>query len=682
MVSAAVVSRPYRLKVCLVRRRKKENSLTTMALREPSQQYLRLFAFMVCAATILNCANACPTECSCKWKSGKKTVECSNRGLITIPSGIDSETQVLDISGNDLQILHRETFQRSGLIDLQKMYMRSCRLGQIDKNAFKGLSNLIEIDLSDNLLTHIPSQAFDDIPYLKNVSLARNPIQKVEPFSFRSVRNLVRLDLSHCKIQSVRLKAFDGLDSLEMLKLNDNDLQELQVDTVENLKKLRMIELDGNNWKCDCHLRTIRTWIVANSINVPTSLFCSGGPERLKDKPFLELEADDFACKPSIKTDIRYVESMVGGNATIECRVESDPAATISWYFGNGRILFDNNTFDSGSAGAAASAQRLFIVETEEGVHEKRSRLVLRKLEETDSGDYHCVAENRAGNDEANFSLYVLPGSSGIVSLSSTNVNTITVALGILILLMLVVIVLLVKKIRIASSAFSKDTNGGAGAHHQSQNVKSPPPPSAHPLEKGSMETSSQKSHDSEIKSESGKAFTVTSDLSYSRSLSDIGHPAFSNPDLISGANVRDSTCVTPLPITRPISDYCHNWQKSYAMPRTVSATGFATSYDIHDRMPIIVDSVSAGSGSDDVFTHSRVPVNDYPPDYGLPILPENDISQPCAKTLKVWQRGVPVFPPMCSGPPPLPPNTYHTMSHSSNSPVAERMYQRCGTDV
>ncbi|XP_065221436.1 leucine-rich repeat, immunoglobulin-like domain and transmembrane domain-containing protein 3 [Planococcus citri] len=598
----------------------------------------------------------CPTECSCKWKSGKKTVECSDRGLITIPNGIEKETQVLDISGNDLQSLHRETFQRSGLMDLQKMYMRSCHLGQIDRYAFRGLANLIEIDLSDNLLTHIPSLAFEDIPFLRNISLAHNPIQKVEPFSFGFVPNLIRLDLSHCDIQSVRSKAFDKLSNLEYLKLNGNQLQDLHVDTLEDLVKLKSIELDGNRWRCDCHLRAVKTLIDDRKINIPTPILCSGGPERIKDKSLAELDSADFACRPSIKTDIRYVESVIGDNVTIECRVESDPVATISWYFGSSHILPNNTGFDS--------SQRIFIIDSEDDIYDKRSKLVMKKVEEKDAGEYHCVAENRAGNDEANFTVYVLPPPSSIVSLSSTNINAITVGLGVLILFMLIVILLLVKKIRLSSY--------GGGSKDTSQNVKSPP-------EKNSMETSSQKSHDSEIKSESGKAFTVTSDLSYSRSLSDIGNPAFSNPDLISGTNVRDSTCITPLPITRPISDYCQNWQKSYAMPRAASSSGF--NYDIHDRMPIIVDTVSAGSGSDDVFTHSSRMSNDYPPDYGLPILPENGISQPCAKTLKVWQRGVPVYPPMCSGPPPVPPPAFQTMPHSRNSP-ADRRYQRCGTDV
>lgn len=599
---------------------------------------------------LLSSSWCCPNECSCKWKSGKITVECSDRGLISIPSGIDQETQVLDISGNDLQMLQQNTFQKSGLINLQKMHMRSCRLGEIDKNAFRGLSNLLEIDLSDNLLTHVPSQAFEDIPYLRNISLARNPIKRIEAFAFRLVPHLTKLDLSRCKIQTVKPQAFSGLDVLDHLKLNDNELQELPVETVRGLTKLRTIELHGNNWKCDCRLRGIKIWLSEYNLHVPQPMFCTSGPERLKDKQVSELDADDFACKPIIKMDTRQLEAAVNSNISIECRVESDPVATVSWYFSNGQLLSNNSIYDSG--------QRLYIIENDDNVYDKRSRLVLRRVEESDTGDYHCVAENRAGNDEANFTLHIVPGTSSIVALSSTNINVITIGLGILIVFMLAVIIILVKKIKHTSYP---DTDA--------KHIK-------HPLEKNSVDTSSQKSHDSEIKSDSGKAFTVTSDLSYSRSLSDIGNPTFSNPDLISGTNIRDSTCITPLPITRPISDYCQNWQKSYAMPRAASTSGF--NYDIHDRMPMVVDTVSAGSGSDEVFSHSRMS-NDYPPDYGLPILPENSAGQPCAKTLKVWQRGVPVLPPMCSGP---PPSAFQTLPpHIRNSP-ADRRYQRCGTDV
>ncbi len=622
----------------------------------------RRVLLILCLAWCASAGASCPSECSCKWKSGKLTVDCSDRGLITIPSGIENDTQVLDVSGNDLQVLERDAFQKPLLNALQKLYLRSCRLGQIDKYAFRGLQNLIEIDLSNNLLTHVPSQAFEYVPYLRNISLAHNPIQKVEAFAFQLLPQLTKLDLSQCEIQSVRAKAFDKLDILDSLKLNDNRLRELPTDTLQSLRKLHHVELQGNEWKCDCHLRSLKLWTSNSGNYLPHNVFCIGGPERLKDKLISELDVEDFACRPTIKTDARRLTVAVGSNVTIECRVESDPIATVSWYKGGNTLLSNDTITENG--------QSVFIIENEDSVYDKRSKLVLTQVNSYDDGEYHCVAENRAGNDEANFTLRVTTSSGPIVSLGGSSINVITIALAFLMAFMLVVIVLLVRRIRY-----------GSGYDDDDDDDKKVKPP-----EKNSMDTSSQRSHDSEIKSDSGKAFTVTSDLSYSRSLSDIGNPMFSNPDLISGTNMRDSTCITPLPITRPISDYSQNWHKSYAAPRAASASSF--NYDLQDRMPMVVDTVSAaGSGSDEVFLQGRL-YNDYPPDYGLPILPENAVvDQPCAKTLKVWQRGVPVLPPMCSGPPlpppPVPPPPFQGMppQRVRTSPV-DRRYHRCGTDV
>ena len=68
--------------------------------------------------------------------------------------------QVLDLGGNNLQILPREVFSRHGLLNLQKLKLSHCKIGQIDPTAFRGLTNLVELDLSSNLLTSVPTPTF------------------------------------------------------------------------------------------------------------------------------------------------------------------------------------------------------------------------------------------------------------------------------------------------------------------------------------------------------------------------------------------------------------------------------------------------------------------------------------------------------------------------------------------
>uniref|UniRef100_T1GF40 LRRNT domain-containing protein n=1 Tax=Megaselia scalaris TaxID=36166 RepID=T1GF40_MEGSC len=146
----------------------------------------------------------CPNSCECKWKSGKESVLCLNANLTNIPDKLDSGTQILDLTGNEIAVIPND-----------------CRTRQIEPFAFRKLSNLVELDFSYNQLTMVPSHAFDSIPELRDIKLNGNPITRISNDAFSRIPQLVRLDLSDCKIQQVEPRAFFGLEaSLEWLKLD------------------------------------------------------------------------------------------------------------------------------------------------------------------------------------------------------------------------------------------------------------------------------------------------------------------------------------------------------------------------------------------------------------------------------------------------------------------------------
>lgn len=382
-------------------------------------------------------SQVCQTVCACKWKGGKQTVECIDRALITIPDSIDPNTQVLDMSGNNLQNLPRDTFIRTGLVNLQKIYLRKCRLGKIDDDAFKGLTNLVELDLSFNLLTSIPSATLTHIPSLRELTMASNPIQKVDTHAFSATHSLNKLDLSHCDIQTIAPEAFKGLTALHSLKLNGNKLSELRPRTIETLRKLHGVELHDNPWLCDCRLRAAKLWLTENNIPYPVAPICAGGPERVIDRTFAELNTEDFACRPEIMPVSRFIETTTGDNATIICRTSAVPSANVNWYW-NGRLLVNGSAF--------SSYQKVYIYE--DGEFEKRSRLVLTNAQETDSSEFYCVADNRAGSAEANFTLHVAMRTAGMASLGSGQIVGLSAALVILILFILLIILFLLVRLR------------------------------------------------------------------------------------------------------------------------------------------------------------------------------------------------------------------------------------------
>lgn len=645
-------------------------------------------------------AGSCPSVCICKWKGGKQTVECLERALIRIPEGIDSETQVLDMSNNNIQILPRETFVIASLLNLQKVYLKNCRIGQISDHAFRGLSNLVELDLSHNLLTSIPSSSFQDTPFLRYLSLANNPIQKVDSNAFKIVTGLEKIDLSRCQIQTISPNAFEKLEYLEWLKLNGNKLTELQSRTVETINKLHGIELHDNPWQCDCKLRVAKEWLTSNKIPHPVAPVCHG-PERVSGKTFAELSVDDFACKPEILPVSRYVEATTGENATVVCRVGAVPTADIHWYW-SGKLLQNNSQF--------SPIQKIYIFE--EGKFEKTSSLVLTNALETDSSDFYCVAENRAGSAEANFTLHVSLRTAGITSFGSGQIAGLSAALVVLILAILLIALFLLVRFRRLPFSESKTpgqleviaTMNGNGVTTTTKPIV--------PAQRVTVDPIDHK--DSESANPIQKPPRVNESYSsgrYDSNGSIISNPPFqkvlptgNNPDIIRDAKPDGTTLALPgystsvPPDRRPSSgDYsratgCDSlypsgiWEHDSSSPdsflrRVNNSTN--QGFDASDKTPIICEE------DDEYRSFSRLNPNEYPPDYGLPILdqqfaeagvvvpnsPTSPINpqHPNAKTLRVWQRGMPVLPPATA--------IKRVLTNSRNSPD-EGYQEGCGTDV
>lgn len=79
-------------------------------------------------------SSSCPSVCTCRWKSGKKTANCESQSLKSIPANIDPETQILDLSRNNFEREHSEysahqtvlsnrIFYNLNLNNLQRIYL-------------------------------------------------------------------------------------------------------------------------------------------------------------------------------------------------------------------------------------------------------------------------------------------------------------------------------------------------------------------------------------------------------------------------------------------------------------------------------------------------------------------------------------------------------------------------------
>ncbi|XP_045123596.1 leucine-rich repeat-containing protein 24-like [Portunus trituberculatus] len=384
---------------------------------------------LLLAAAAAATADDCREICSCKWKNGKQTAECRQKQLHTLPNDLSVGTQVLDLSYNLIQRLPRRAFAEKGLTNLQKIFLRTCQLAEIDNEALAELSNLVELDLSKNRLRTIPSPSFKHTPSLRELWLAHNPIQVILADAFIHLTSLRTLDLSHCIIRDIVAHAFQPLEKLEKLKLAFNRLTELRPRLVESLRNLHEVTVHNNPWNCDCRLRKLREWLVEKNVPHEVSPVCAK-PDRIQNRTFDEMGEHEFACPPEILPNVSHtVRGTAGGNVTAWCPVGGLPTPRVLWFV---RDVLVHNESLLGEGGA-----RVFIANMNEG--ERGSLLLLSGVRVEDSGvTIRCDATNAAGTDSAAFRLVVSPGSSlgfsmdKVAAVSSVAVVVVLILVGVL----------------------------------------------------------------------------------------------------------------------------------------------------------------------------------------------------------------------------------------------------------
>ncbi|KAJ8890803.1 hypothetical protein PR048_010312 [Dryococelus australis] len=351
-------------------------------------------ALALCCFALGLRADDCPLLCDCKWKGNKESVICLNASLAAVPRRLGAGTQVLNLTDNPLSSLGKDAFLSAGLLNLQRIHLVRCRLKTLDRHAFRKLTNLVELDLSYNLLPSVPSHVLDSISELRELRLSGNPIQRVVNEAFSSVPQLVRLELSHCRIGTLEPRAFAGLEqSLEWLKIDGNHLVQLKPSTIVTLGNLHGVELADNPWNCTCALRPLREWMQQKNVPFGAPPVCRY-PRRLADKSWTRLELDDFACAPRISALAPVIGGVEGHNVTMACAVGGVPRPRVKWMWRN-RVV--------GNASGSPGRRAAYVVHaTDEG-----SNLTVVSAEVQDAGTYVCAAENKAGRAEASVALSV-----------------------------------------------------------------------------------------------------------------------------------------------------------------------------------------------------------------------------------------------------------------------------------
>lgn len=271
----------------------------------------------------------CSSSCKCRWVSGKKTAECIKQNLTQIPTGLSSEIQNFDLTGNRISHLTHDAFSRVHLVNLHRLVLRKCEIESIHTDAFNGLKIVIEIDLSANNIRTLYPGTFEETQRLRVLSLNENKLKVLENGLFHDLVYLQKVVLSNNELERVEEKTFRNLPGLQLLALDGNNLSSLKVQSFESLPKLGSLELHNNPWNCNCRLKRFRDWTMEQKLYTkPTT--CQQ-PAALTGKMWDEITSEEFACRPEIFTIGPSIRTEIGrGNVTFWCRASGIPRPQVT----------------------------------------------------------------------------------------------------------------------------------------------------------------------------------------------------------------------------------------------------------------------------------------------------------------------------------------------------------------
>ncbi|CAG5031854.1 unnamed protein product [Parnassius apollo] len=194
----------------------------------------------------------------------------------------------LYLNNNPIEILdHVTVLALSSAVNLEVLDLANVDIDSIPLDAFRGLMNLQQIDLSGNKFVNVPESLSLVGSTLQYLTFNNNPIVELNDDSFVGLTNLVQLEVGENDfLEEVKRSTFTPLKNLRVLHLchnpnlryishnafrgmkekwtlkevylDDNNLSELSTDLMP-WSKLEILGMTGNNWLCNCDLANIIT---------------------------------------------------------------------------------------------------------------------------------------------------------------------------------------------------------------------------------------------------------------------------------------------------------------------------------------------------------------------------------------------------------------------------------------
>ncbi|XP_052397287.1 podocan-like [Carassius gibelio] len=152
-----------------------------------------------------------------------ETLDLSGNKLQTLPLGLPKSLRVLKVKDNQMDEVPEGALM--GMSSLRELYLTNnhLKLNSIYQGAWQELSALTTLDLSGNMLSHIPSDLPESLEFLH---LQNNRISSVSATAFLNTPNIkgIFLRFNRLSVHSVSEESFSHLSRLQVLDIGHGNI--------------------------------------------------------------------------------------------------------------------------------------------------------------------------------------------------------------------------------------------------------------------------------------------------------------------------------------------------------------------------------------------------------------------------------------------------------------------------
>ncbi|EJW80886.1 immunoglobulin I-set domain-containing protein [Wuchereria bancrofti] len=326
--------------------------------------------------------------------------------------------QKIDLGWNKLKTLSFSLH----IPNLKELYLNDNSIEDILPELPLNFSSLKTLSLANNTISHLQSKSLMKCYKLENLNLAQNPLLKVPAQALRHVAStLVKLNLSSTHITTIRSDDFANLLVIQEIDLSNTKMAKIEEKSFRNLPKLLQLHLNDNQELKEIHhaaFRSLPSLLLLHLHNCNLSCLHDLSPQLLQSLQRLTLHGNPLLCNCNLTWLQHFRHTTVLDRQGIKCisnnkkcqdlhtsgkcapRIVGLPAATT--VMERQRLVLTCNAI--GNPRPTVQWRDPTDTETPKGQF-----LIFEKINQNQSGTYHCLAYSEAGSARAKISVEVIP---------------------------------------------------------------------------------------------------------------------------------------------------------------------------------------------------------------------------------------------------------------------------------